>query len=163
MIRKVNSGDIKQICSIYNYYIEKTVITFEEIPVSETEMENRIKSITASFPWFVYEIDDQVAGYAYAGKWKERSAYRFSAESTIYIRNDFTGKGIGSELYKRLLEELKSANIHAVIGIIALPNEKSQKIHEKFGFRKAGHIAEAGFKFNTWLDVGYWELILTEK
>ncbi len=162
MIRKVKSEDAKQICNIYNYYVEQTLISFEEEPVSEMEMLSRIKDIKVSLPWLVYEKDGRVIGYAYAHKWRERSAYRFSVESSVYIKNEFIGKGVGSELYKSLLVELKNSDVHAVIGVITLPNEKSQRIHEKFGFVKVAHFSEVGFKFNKWIDVGYWELILTE-
>ena len=160
MIRIVKIQDAKQICDIYNYYIENTIITFEEEPVSQNEMEKRIKEITISLPWFVYEERGQIIGYVYASKWKGRCAYRFSVESTLYVKNDVIGNGIGTKLYKKLIEELFNKNVHVIIGGIALPNDRSQKIHEKFGFKKVAHLSEVGFKFNKWIDVEYWELIL---
>ncbi len=163
MIRTVKNNDIQQICDIYNYYIENTIITFEEKPVSQKEMKNRVIEITSSFPWLVYEEAGQVIGYAYASKWKGRCAYRFSIESTVYIKKDAQGKGFGTKLYKILLAELKKVDIHAVIGGIALPNEKSQGIHKKLGFKKVAHFSEVGYKFDKWIDVEYWELILNKK
>ena len=162
MIRTVQKEDAQQICGIYNHYIENTVITFEETSVSVTEMENRIREITASLPWLVYEENGEITGYAYAGKWKGRCAYRYSVESTIYLKNDYIGKSIGTKLYSGLIDELSKKDLHAVIAGIALPNERSQKIHEKFGFKKVAHFSEVGFKFNKWIDVGYWELILNK-
>ena len=161
MIRNAVLSDAVEICSIYNYYVNNTTITFEEIPVSVKEMEKRILGITSkSLPWIVYESDKKIVGYAYASKWKERSAYRYTVESTVYLNKDELGKGIGSILYRNLLEELRNRNFHSVIAVIALPNEKSQKLHEKTGFTKAAYFSEVGFKFNKWLDVGYWELKL---
>ncbi len=161
MIRPVRYEDARQICDIYNYYIENTIITFEEENVSLIEMEKRINETTASLPWFVYQQDGQILGYAYANKWKGRCAYRFSVESTVYVKNDVLGKGVGSKLYKRLIDELNDKSMHSIIGGIALPNERSQKMHEKFGFKKVAHFSEVGFKFGKWIDVGYWELLLT--
>jgi len=162
MIRTVRKEDAKQICDIYNYYVENTIITFEEEPVNLKEMEYIIIEILCSMPCLVYEEENRIISYAYAGKWKGRCAYRYSAESTVYVKNDSPGKGIGTRLYKKLLEKLKNKGIHAVLGGIALPNEKSRKLHEKLGFKKVAHFKEVGYKFNKWIDVEYWELILKE-
>lgn len=160
MIRTIKKDDIPQICDIYNYYIENTIISFEEEPVPVIEMEKRVSEITASLPWIVYEEDGDVVGYAYAGKWKARYAYRFSVEVTVYVRNNVLGKGVGSKLYGSLIADLKSKGIHAAVAGIALPNERSRRLHEKMGFKKVAHFEQTGFKFNNWIDVGYWELII---
>ncbi len=162
MIRNAAIKDARRLCEIYNYYIKNTTISFEGKPVSLKEMGKRISDITASLPWIVYEDQGRILGYAYADRWKGRSAYRFSVEATVYLGKESTGKGIGEILYRRLLEELKAAGIHAVMGGIALPNEICQRLHEKLGFKKVAHFPEAGFKFNKWIDVGYWELLLNE-
>jgi L-amino acid N-acyltransferase YncA len=162
MIRAVTNEDARAICDIYNYYVQNTIHTFEEEPVPLIEMGRRITEVTDSLPWFIFEEDNRIVGYTYASKWKGRCAYRFSVESTVYIKYDALGKGIGTLLYTRLLEELKHHGLHSVIGGIALPNETSQKLHEKLGFKKVAHFTEIGFKFNTWIDVGYWELHLNE-
>jgi phosphinothricin acetyltransferase len=163
MVRNIKKEDAQQICNIYNYYVKNTTITFEEEPVSSEEMEKRIAEITLSLPWIVYQEKDRINGYAYASKWKGRYAYRFSVESTVYIENNAIGRGIGTRLYEILLEELKDRKFHAVIGGIAIPNEKSQRLHEKFGFKKVAHFYEVGYKFNKWIDVEYWELILNKQ
>ena len=111
-------------------------------------------------PWFVAEQDGVILGYSYASKWKGRCAYRYSMEVTVYLRPDRVGRGLGSALYSKLLPALKSQRIHVAVGIIALPNEASVKLHEKMGFLKAAHFKEVGFKFERWIDVGYWQLIL---
>ena len=111
-------------------------------------------------PWLVAVIDEAVVGYAYATKWKERSAYRFSVESTIYLANGTEGKGVGSVLYQALFNKLKLKGINNVIGGIALPNPASVGLHEKMGMEKVAHFSKVGFKFDEWLDVGYWQLKL---
>ncbi len=163
MIRPVRKEDARELCDIYNYYVQNTVITFEQEPVSPDAMADRIAEIAGRYPWIVYEEGGSISGYAYAGRWKEREAYRFSVESTVYVRHDAIGRGVGTKLYERLLEELRQQNIHAVIGGIALPNDQSRKLHEKFGFINVAHFSQVGFKFNRWIDVGYWELLLSKR
>lgn len=160
MIRNVEVEDAAQIAEIYNYYIKNTIVSFEESPVHSQEMASRIEEISSSLPWLVYEEQNRIAGYAYASKWKGRCAYRYSVESTVYLNPTLRGKGVGSVLYEALLDILKSQGYHTVLGGISLPNEASIKLHEKFGFRKVAHFSEVGFKFNKWVDVGYWELKL---
>ena len=164
MIRKAELTDSGAICKIYNHYIENTIVTFEEAPVSKPEMTARISAVLdESFPWLVYCSDQQVLGYAYAGPWKSRSAYNYSVEVTVYLDHNFTGKGIGSALYTSLISDIKEKGMHAVFGGIALPNEASIALHEKLGFSKVAHFKEVGFKFGQWIDVGYWELLLDKK
>lgn len=160
MIREVKLSDAKDICDIYNYYINHTIVTFEENEVTLSEMEDRIKGITYSLPYLVYEEDGVVIAYAYASKWKGRCAYKFSVESTVYLKNGLQGRGIGSKIYKELIGELKKKKLHAVIGGIAIPNPESIALHEKLGFKEIGYFKEVGFKGGKWLDVGYWELII---
>ena len=161
MIRDVRKEDVVAICTIYNYYIVSTTITFEETPVTQSEMSNRIDDITSNLPWVVYEYEGKVIGYAYASKWKTRSAYRYSAELSVYIDVNSKGKGIGTKLYTNLIEKLKELGYHSIIGGIALPNNESVRLHEKFGFKNVANFVQIGFKHNTWLDVGYWQLLLS--
>ena len=160
MIRNASEYDASAICDIYNYYILNSISTFELEPVSVEEIKNRIHRVIQRYPWIVYEEDDEIIGYAYADEWKTRKAYKYSVESTIYLKNGHGRKGIGSVLYKFLLEEIKKAGIHAVIGGISLPNEASIALHEKFGFKEIACFKEVGRKFDKWIDVGYWELII---
>jgi L-amino acid N-acyltransferase YncA len=156
-IRTCTTHDIPAICNIYNHYIAHTVITFEEAPVSVMEMQQRVATHTQQFPWLVYEDEGKILGYAYASKWKDRSAYKHTAEVTVYLHPDYCSKGIGSLLYKALIEQLSALNIHALLACIAIPNTASERIHEQFGFRQVAHFREVGFKFGRWLDVGYWQ------
>lgn len=157
IIRPCSPQDAEAICAIYNHYIEHTVITFEEVPVTREQMGKRIATITQTHPWLVCEIDGEIAGYAYGSKWKDRSAYKHTAEVTVYLHPEHTAKGIGSALYSALLPQLYQQGMHALLACIATPNPASEKLHERFGFKKAAHFPEVGFKFNRWIDIGYWQ------
>lgn len=160
MIRPGLEKDAKEIAEIYNYYIDNTIVTFEEEPVSADEMWTRISSIQKKHPWLVYEEEGQIIGYAYGFPWKGRAAYCHCCEISVYLRHDQGGKGAGTKLYTALIDELRNMNIHSVIGGVALPNEASVKLHEKLGFKKVAHFSEQGHKFGKWIDVAYWELLL---
>ena len=161
MIRPASSADVEAIARIYNYYILNTVITFEEQAISPQTIAERIHEISAeSLPWLVVESSSKILGFAYASMWKDRSAYRYSVESTVYIDPAAVGVGFGSQLYESLLANLRQQKMHGLIGGIALPNQASIRLHEKFGFRKVAHFKEVGYKFGQWIDVGYWQLIL---
>ena len=162
MVRLVRPEDAEQLTAIYNYYIETSGVTFEEDKVASSEMRFRIEKINVknNFPFLVYEEEGQIKGYAYATTFRERVAYRFSVESTVYVAKEHFSKGIGRILYAALLDELKKGDYHSVIGVITLPNEPSVKLHESFGFKKVGHFTEVGYKFEQWMDVGFWELLL---
>ena len=160
IVRSAVADDSGAVAEIYNHYVAKTVITFEEEPVSASEMGRRIEdSTSASLPWLVAEREGKVAGYAYATPWRARSAYRFSVEVTVYLDPDCSRMGIGSRLYEALLPKLMTRGLHAAFGVIALPNDASVALHEKFGFARAALLREVGFKFGRWIDVGYWQLI----
>ncbi|MFQ3547352.1 MAG: N-acetyltransferase family protein [Termitinemataceae bacterium] len=160
LVRTVTTGDAPAIARLYNYYVTETTVTFEEEPLLDREIARRIDEVCAQYPWLVYERDRTVLGFAYAGRWKGRSAYRFTAESAVYVDREARGGGIGTLLYTRLIQELREMGLHRVVACIALPNPASQKLHEKMGFTKVGEFSEVGFKFGSWLDVGYWELKL---
>ena len=161
MIRPASASDAHAIAQIYNHYIQNSVITFEEQVVSAQDMATRIQDVAASaLPWLVADQEGQVAGYAYATKWKARSAYRFSVEITVYLEPGRQGQGLGSQLYAALLARLRELGVHSVIGGIALPNPGSVALHEKFGLTKVAHFSEVGYKFERWVDVGYWQTTL---
>ena len=159
-IRSADSRDAAAVAAIYNYYVMNTVVSFEEEAVPESEMARRIEEVEAfSLPWLVAD-DGDVAGFAYATRWKSRSAYRFSAEVAVYVAHDRLGRTIGSRLYAALFPILAARGVHTVIGGVALPNDASIALHERFGFRKVAHFHDAGFKQGRWIDVGYWQLTL---
>jgi phosphinothricin acetyltransferase len=160
-IRSAEPADCEAIARIYNHYVRNTVITFEESDVPAPDMVARLEEVRdTGLPWLVVEDPEGIAGYAYAGKWKGRCAYRYSVETTIYLEPSRVGRGLGVHLYGALLEETRAVSLHAVIGGIALPNPASIRLHEKMGFEKVAHFREVGFKFNRWIDVGYWQRTL---
>ena len=157
-------SDAADIAKIYNYYIDKTIITFEEEPVSAGDMEARFSKVESlGLPWLVAQRGDSVIGYAYATNWAERSAYRHTVEVTVYLAIDCLGNGLGSRLYEALFRELEKTSMHMAIGGISLPNAASVALHEKFGMQKIAHFTEVGYKFGEWLDVGYWQRSLAPR
>ncbi len=159
-IRKATKADAGSIQRIYNHYIRTTVITFEEQEISEAEMANRIHQY--DLPWFVAVEEDRLLGYAYAGQWKPRSAYKHTVETSIYLDPNVHHRGIGSHLYGHLIDHLRTLDIHVVLGGIAQPNEASVRLHEKLGFYKVALLEQVGFKFGRWVDVGYWQMMLRD-
>lgn len=160
-IRPAAPSDAAAIAAIYNHYVTQTIATLEEEPVPAAEMTRRIAGIGAvALPWLVAEEGDRLVGYACATAWRSRSAYRFSAEVTVYLDPDHAGRGIGSLLYAELFPLLRARGIHAIMGGIALPNDASVALHEKHGLRKVAHFHEVGFKRDRWIDVGYWQRTL---
>lgn len=160
LIRAATEADAGALADLYNHYVLHTPVTFETEPVSAVEMAGRVADIGASHVWLVGEEAGAVQGYAYAGPWKGRRAYRHSVETTVYLHPAQTGRGLGSALYRDLIEALRPKGLHALIGGIALPNAASVALHEKLGFEKVAHFREVGRKFERWIDVGYWELLL---
>ena len=161
MTRHVRQTDAARICAIYNHYVEHSTITFEESAVPVAEMERRIAEVTdSSLPWIVWEDHGEIIGYAYAAPWKGRCAYRYSVESTVYLDHSHTGHGVGTRLYSALIDAVTARGMHAVIGGIAQPNAASEAIHQRLGFEKVAHFPEVGYKFDRWIDVAYWQLLL---
>ena len=149
------------IATIYNHFVQHTMVTFEEDPVSASVMADRMRDVLASeCPYFVAERDGQVVGYAYATKWKPRTGYRFSTEVSVYFAPGEEGHGLGSRLYGVLIPELRTRGFRNAIGGIGLPNEASVRLHERMGFVKVAEFPNIGIKFGTWMNVGYWQLAL---
>lgn len=163
MIRQATEQDAARIAEIYNWYIENTVITFEQLTVAELDMQARINKAGELYPWFVIEQQGVVCGFAFAAEFKPRGAYSQTVETTIYIDKDELGRGIGRHLYQHLIDQLQRTSIHVLVSTIALPNPQSIALHEKLGYTKCGHLVEAGRKFDKWVDVGYWQLVFDDK
>lgn len=161
LVRPATIGDAEAIASIYNPFVSNTIVTFEEETVSSSEIARRIQTAaSASLLWLVAERQSHIVGYAYAAKWRDRPAYRFSTEVTVYVDPQSARRGIGSLLYERLLPELRARGLHSAMGGIALPNDASIALHEKFGFTNVAHFKDVGFKLGRWIDVGYWQVML---
>ena len=148
---------------MYNHYVLHSVATSEEAPVTAQDMENRIQvSVKNNYPWIVVANDTtgDIEGYAYGSKFREVSAYRFSVLTSVYVKHGECGKGLGTILYKRLLELLRETDAHVAIAGIAVPNQASVRLHQKLGFVKVGHLKEVGWKLGRWVDREWWQLVL---
>jgi len=158
VIRLASTDDASAICAIYNRYVLNTTISFEDTTVRVPAMAERISTVfAAGLPWYLFEDDGKILGYAYASPWRTRHAYRFSVEISAYVSPDHKQSGIGSQLYTHLIDDLQRRGMHSVIAAISLPNPASVALHEKFGMTQVAHFKEVGFKFGRWIDVGYWE------
>lgn len=160
MIRSATPDDAARICEIYNHYVLTDIATFEEEPVPVEEMQRRIGDIQKQFFWLVYEDRGEVIGYAYAGKWKARAAYRHSVELSVYLSPDRQGHRVGKQLYAELLRRLRDRDVHSVVGGVAGGNEASMALHRSFGFEKVACFRDVGHKFGRWIDVTYFQLLL---
>jgi L-amino acid N-acyltransferase YncA len=160
LIRPANEADAIFISRIYKYYVLNKSITFETEPPTKEDFQKKIES--SKYPWLVAVENEEVKGYAYASKHREREAYRWSVDFGVYVDKDFHQKGIGKMLYqqlKRITAELGYFNAYAGI---ALPNEKSIRLHETIGFKKIGVYENVGFKLGKWHSVSWWHLQLNE-
>jgi phosphinothricin acetyltransferase len=164
VVRDASTADAAEIARIYNHYIRETTITFEVDEVSPADIATRIDTVQATrSPWLVALLDGHLVGYAYAGPFSGRCAYAHTTEVSIYLDAAASGRGIGTALYRALFDRIREGDVHAAIGVIALPNPASVALHEKFGMRKVGHMPEVGRKFGSWIDVGYWQVNLDDR
>jgi phosphinothricin acetyltransferase len=158
-MRDATAEDAVHLAEIYRYYITDTVITFEIDEVASEVMNERVARVQDSGrPWIVLEVDGEIQGFAYAAPFRERTAYRHSVETSVYLARDAVGRGHGTTLYEELLARLRDTDVHVAIALIALPNEASVALHERLGFWHAGTLSDVGRKFDRWIDVGYWQL-----
>lgn len=162
-IRPVIHSDASSILDIYAPYILSTTISFEtEVPTVK-DFSERIIAHEECWPWLVYESDGLIAGYAYASKHRERAAFQWSVETSIYLDDRFQKKGIASKLYQTLFWILKYQGFRNVYAGITLPNEKSIYFHEKMGFKKIADYKNIGYIFNRWNTVRWYELQLNDQ
>lgn len=166
-IRDAGIDDAANILKIYAYYVENTAITFELTTPTLEDFTNRIIRTIENYPYLVAEIDKKIVGYAYAGSFVGREAYKYSAELTIYLDKDFRGRGIGKKLYSELENRLQTAeikNLYACVGYSEVEDEyltfSSVKFHERQGFKICGKFTECGRKFERWYSMVWMEKIL---
>ncbi len=161
-IRLARPDDAAGILAIYAPYITQTSFTFETEVPSVAAFAERINTYLASWPWLVCEIDGNIAGYAYASRYRERTAYQWSVESSVYIHDDFQRHHIARALYHALFGMLKIQGFRNVYAVINLPNDKSVAFHESMGFRYFATYEQVGYKLGQWKNVGWWRKILNE-
>ncbi|HET6805758.1 MAG TPA: GNAT family N-acetyltransferase [Frateuria sp.] len=159
MIRIACPADAAAIHAIYAPSVTHGVATFETTLPGVTAMGERIVARLAQYPWLVWE-EGEVLAYAYASRFRERAAYDWIAETSIYVREDARRKGIAPRLYGVLLEAMRLQGMNQAVGVITLPGEPSVRLHEAMGFTPAGVWRQSGYKLDRWWDVGVWQKTL---
>ncbi|MDE2747505.1 MAG: GNAT family N-acetyltransferase [Chloroflexota bacterium] len=160
VIRLASATDAAAIRQIYRPIVRDTHISFEQTAPSSKEIAARIEKTLTQYPWLVCEIGGQIAGYAYAGAFRSRAAYQWTAETTVYIHAGFQRRGVSRALYTSLLALLREQGYCQAVGVIALPNDASIRAHEALGFRRIGVFKGVGYKADAWRDTGWWQLEL---
>lgn len=157
MIRIARDEDATAIHAIYAPCVRDGVATFEtELPGVDT-MRERLRSRLQHYPWLVWEEAGEVLAYAYAGRFRERAAYDWIAETSIYVHPDAQRHGIARRLYGTLLDVMQLQGINQAVGVITLPGTISVHFHQSLGFAPAGIWRHAGWKLDQWWDVGVWQ------
>lgn len=160
IIRLATAADARAIQAIYAPIVRETHISFETTVPSVAEIAARIDKTLCQYPWLVGAAGGQTAGYAYASAFRSRSAYQWTAETTVYIHPNFQRRGIARALYHSLLAILREQGYCSAVSVIALPNAGSVRAHESLGFRKIGVFKNVGYKQGAWRDTGWWQLDL---
>ena len=161
-LRIANTKDAAALTRIYKYYVENTSISFEYTAPDEAEFAHRIESKLKNYPFIVAEDDGRVIGYAYASTFRERAAYDWSCELSVYVDKEYLGQGIGVRLYSALEQILKLQNIVTLVAGITSPNERSEALHKKMGFTHTGTMDFIGFKDGGWRDVMWYTKVLSK-
>lgn len=160
MIRLAGPADAAAVHAIYAPIVRATPISFEwEVP-SVDEMRRRIQNVLTDRPWLVFETAGQVLGYTYATTFRERPAYRWGTEVSIYVSEPARGRGLGRKLYGALFEVLRLQGFCTAVAGATVPNQASERLHESMGFQQIGRYPAAGFKLGRWHDVAFWYLRL---
>ena len=160
-VRPANSvRDADAISAIYAPFVTDTVVSFEDVPPTADELAARIERLTPAHPWLVAEDAGEILGYAYAYPHRERAAYRWATEVTVYVDPRHHRRGAGRALYGALFDALAERGYRIALAVIALPNDASVGLHEACGFKLVGVYRGIGFKFGKWWDVGWWQLEL---
>jgi phosphinothricin acetyltransferase len=159
--RLARLADAPAIQAIYAPVVRETAISFEYDVPDVADIEGRLAKVLASRPWLVYQAGGQVLGYAYASTYRERRAYDWNVEVSVYVRADARGRGVARALYSRLFDVLRALNYRQAVAGATLPNEASERLHAGFGFQCMGVLPRAGYKFGRWHDVVFWYLPLS--
>lgn len=164
-IRAARPEDAAAIAAIYAPHVLAGEASFETEAPDAHDMRRRMEKSEGLYPWLVATSGEEaggVLGYAYATRYRERAAYRWVVETTIYVADVAQRQGIGRLLYEALIDTLRAQGFTQAISVIALPNDSSISLHEAVGFRRAGVLREVGRKNGRWIDVGLWQCELAE-
>ncbi|MGW5160758.1 N-acetyltransferase family protein [Nonomuraea wenchangensis] len=163
VIRAAVPADLAAVTAINAHYVANTVITFEETPPTVADWQARLADLTArGFPFLVADVGGEVAGYAYAGPWRPKPAYRHTVEDSIYLAPGHVGRGLGNALLAALIDGATTAGLRRMIAVIAdAGDDRSIALHRRHGFTEAGRLTEVGFKLGRWVDTTLMERPLT--
>jgi phosphinothricin acetyltransferase len=153
--------DAAACAAIYAPSVRDGVSSFEDLPPDAGEMAARITATSASRPWLVAELEGTIAGYAYASRHRERAAYRWASDISVYVSAVYHRRGVARSLYVALLQRLADQGFRMACAGIALPNPASVALHESLGFTLIGVYRDIGFKMGRWWDVGWWQRSLS--
>lgn len=161
ILRLATADDARAVHDIYAPIVRDTTISFEWEPPTVDELATRIdRTLADGYPWLVCEVDGEVAGYAYAGRFRNRAAYDWAAETSVYVRHDRHRAGVGRATYSELLRLLERQGYRSAYGVMTLPNAGSEALHRVVGFSEVGRFQRVGWKFGAWHDVAVWRLAL---
>ncbi len=155
-ISPITQADIPACLAIYNTYIRNTTITFEEAPLTVADFTARVEEILPKYPYLVGKEGEDVLGYAYLAPFNPRSAYRYTADLSIYLNAEQTARGVGSVLYQEIEREAILRGYRMIVSLVTSENTRSARFHEKHGFTLAGELPEVGFKMERWLGVRFY-------
>lgn len=155
-LRIAREDDAASIREIYAPHVSEGVATFETVPPDVDVVRSRIRGHLPHYPWLVWD-EGPVSAYAYAGRFRERAAYDWTVETSVYVRPDAQGRGIGRRLYGTLLDVLRAQGFTQAMAVITLPGAASVAFHEALGFMPAGTWRRCGWKLGRWWDVGVWQ------
>ncbi|MEZ6016453.1 MAG: N-acetyltransferase family protein [Planctomycetota bacterium] len=161
-LRRATEADAAGVLAIYGPAVRDTAISFEEVAPSEAELAARITTVGGQFPWLIAERDGQVAGYAYAGAFRARAAYRWTVESSVYVHADHRRAGVARRLMEALIDVLRALGYRTLVAGATMPNDVSVRLHEALGFTLVGTFPNVGHKHGGWHGVRFWTLDLGE-
>jgi phosphinothricin acetyltransferase len=155
MIRPVEQRDVGALAALYNYYIENTTFTLELEPLTEQVFGERVRSISARYPYLVYEENGEILGYAYLSEFNPRGGYRFTVDLSLYVAPKARGRGIGRQLYGEIEKLARTSGYCNIISLITSENEASLAFHETLGFERVAKLDGIANKFDRWLGLCY--------
>ncbi len=163
LLRDATPADAEALLAIYRPFVMETAVSFELESPTAVEFARRIANAQSKWTWLVAERTGSVAGYAYASSHRERGAYRYCVEVSAYLAPNYRGQGIGRALYETLFGVLAAKGFCTAYAGISLPNEGSIRFHQALGFSEVGVFRRAGWKFNSWHDVSWWQRQLRDE
>jgi len=167
--RLAQHDDLPAILAISNRAAMETIANFAVEPESLEHWQHLWQTTHEKFPWFVAETESEdqsasgdIVGFSKASPWQGRCAYQFAAEVAVYVKPEYHGMGMGTELYERLFSTLQKQGYRSALAMISLPNASSVRVHERFGMQQIGTLQRIGWKFNAWHDVGIWQVVFDD-